>query len=267
MDEATSNVTIEASFHKFGENLFVCDPESAFFRPFMNLVKSGRGGIKSVTPVLLLRRVTEASRPEDISKFDKSSELMPSPLYVRHLFGCFAVSGNDMLSFYPAMSFPQREMGRLDGKAEGFKVIEKRDWFKVDHFTLNNDLQEWHITGQNDAGKTKRLHNGTVEQLKDGLHHWFSMGVRRFRDFEILPRKYLLNVGVRGRDRARRQEIVSKSLQSDVEAGENLLTVVDGRQTSNRASLLHFEFFILQHRGFSPEDFLINPVGTLRSST
>lgn len=256
-----SSIIIEATFDDIGENILVSDPESAFFRPFKKLVESsGKGKIKSVTPILLLQRIKQVSGSENSTEFHPLQEIITPRLYVHRLFGCLAVSGDSMLSFYPATSFPQREMGRVDGRSEDFKVIQERNWFKIDHFTLQNNLKEWHITGKDAKGKPSRFRNGTVEKLNDDLYHWFSMGVRRFRDFELLPRKYTLTKKVPEVDKVRRQEIINNSLQSNIVPGENLLNLADGRQTSQNFSLLHFEFFIAKGDNFTASELLISPV-------
>jgi hypothetical protein len=98
-----------------------------------------------------------------------------------NILGSVCFSKGNQLLFFPG--FPADFIEYFD--SEG-KILESRKNFIIDHFSLENTLDRWHITSKNADGSSIRIENRNVIKLDENCIHWLTLDINTTTSLEKL---------------------------------------------------------------------------------
>jgi hypothetical protein len=237
----TLTLTMRWPFGRYAVNP---DPESLLFRPYRRLATSGA---PTGTFSLMFLNAAEPLPPSAAKGFrllklwDAVSPTRRHPIYQNEfkLLGSLCYTPGGMLLFFPGY-----RSTFITGYTRQFTPTDRRDNFIVDHFSLEPNMQRWHISGHDGT----HLRGFGVLSLPDDVLFWFAMTVQAASEFEPIYRRSRWTFHCPDTDSRRRHDDVLRAREDSV---FNIIECPDAT-VDDGPSLWHFEFTVKRDAVESP---------------
>jgi len=208
--QETLKISFDAGKHKTNTN-----EKSIIFKPWMKLLNQGSPAGK----ISYLFLASEKSDKENL-----------------HLFGALCHSPAGHILFYPG--FEHEYLTKFDNSGK----VSSKSFYLIDHLTLLNGGEKWHLTGFDADGERKHLFDYPTKKVTDGLHYWFSLNIQRKVFFENVCNENILRYNCP-------YPIAEKNREEITESRENcddyIICPTDAR-TDSASAFYHFDVFYLK---------------------
>jgi hypothetical protein len=229
----------------FGRYAVNPDPKSLLFRPYRRLATSGA---PTGTFSLMFLDAVEPL-PHSAAKgfrllrlWDTVAPTRRHPVYHSEfkLLGSLCYTRGGMLLYFPGY-----RSTFITGYTRQFTPTDHRDNFTADHFSLEPNMQRWHISAEDET----HLRGFGVMSLPDDVIFWFGMTVRTASEFEPIYRRSRWSFDYPDADSKRRLDDVVRARQDSV---FNIIECPDAT-VDHGPSLWHFEFTVKRGAVESPD--------------
>jgi len=112
----------------------------------------------------------------------------------------------------------------------------------IDHFTLDENFNTWHITLKEKKTKKKKIPQYRTWRINDNLILWFVLQARSVNDFEKMPKQIKVSIEHTNSDIDR----ISKEIINARDGSIFQITKVNNE--IEKPHIINFEFFISQER-------------------
>lgn len=164
-------------------------------------------------------------------------------------FGSFAHTNGNKLLFFPGFPPSKFSMNHTDGHA----AIEVQD-AELDHLTLEENLQEWHITGLKANGSNHYEGPFKTRSVAPGIFHWFSLGIQDGRAFYKMAENNWIEADLPASDFERRRLEATRTIK---EASYSIMAGGDNRANQAKG-FWYFEVFAANAVGLHlPRDYAV----------
>jgi len=147
---------------------------------------------------------------------------------------CHSPAGH--ILFYPG--FEHEYLTKFDNSGK----VSSKSFYLIDHLTLLNGGEKWHLTGFDAEGERKHLFDYPTKKITDDLHYWFSLNIQRKVFFENVCNENILRYNCPSPIAEKNKEEITKSREN---CDDYVICPTDARSDSASA-FYHFDIFYLK---------------------
>jgi len=208
--QETLKISFDAGKHKTNTS-----EKSIIFKPWMKLLNEG----SSAGKISYLFLAYEKNDTENL-----------------HLFGALCYSSAGHILFYPG--FEHEYLTKFDNSGN----VSSKSFYLIDHLTLLNGGEKWHLTGFDADGERKHLFDYPTKKVTDGLHYWFSLNIQRQVFFENVCKENILKYNCPSPIAEKNKEEITKSREN---CDDYVICPADAR-TDSASAFYHFDVFYMR---------------------
>jgi len=161
----------------------------------------------------------------------------------QYVLGTFCKSQKKILFFPGGYNF------QLIGSSNSLSKLKSKE---IDHFTLDEKFETWHITFKKKKATKSQLPRKKTWKMQDGRILWFVMQANSVKDFEKAPHKIKTILFHKESELERRAEEIMKSREGSE------FKICTPRNGLGRPNVINFEFYLSEKGKMNFSGFLVH---------
>jgi len=139
--------------------------------------------------------------------------------------------------------FPGLKSRKVNWFARGENIITltTKPGELLDHFTLEPDLQNWHVTILTEGRKKTKTPRFRARRIGDNLVFWFALSIRSPQNLEPTPKNLEMVFRSTREDSERRTKLLDEARDGAI---FNITQLPEGSESVGPGEFMNFEFFL-----------------------